>query len=385
MEEEVIYPEADTRTYKKVIIILLIVALGLLYLYYLLTRPLVPTGRPKLKGYSHVFSIYGAGADRLSQPTEVAVGKDGKIYVADTQKHRIMVFDGNGRFVTKFGKKGQGKGEIEFPSGITVDDAGRVYVVSYTLGKLIVYDRSHRPFWEITFPFLGPLTATAKGKKLYVTTRAGIMIGDLKGNLLTTLSKGGSLKGEVNRPTGIVADNKGNIYVADSMNYRIQALDKNGKSLWVVGAPLPPWTGQEEDLTERERKRQFGLPVSITMDKDGILYVMDAFNGEIVILSPKGEVLGTVGEWGHDDGQFYYPAGMAYAGNERFVIADKFNDRVQVVRIPSPTPPTPLERISRWIFSPLIIGLLLLLAILITIRIWYMRKKRALEGEQEAY
>lgn len=382
MEEE-IYREPDTATYRKIIIVLLIVALGLLYLYYLLNKPLGLVGGRRLKGYSFVFSIYGAGADRLSRPTEVAVGRDGKIYVADTFRHRIMVFDKNGKYLTKFGKKGKGKGQIELPSGIAVDNEGRVYVVSYTLNKLLIYDRRYKPYWEVTFPGLGPLTATIEDRKLYVATRAGIMIGDLKGNLLTTLGRGGSKKGELNRPTGIVVDSKGNIYVADSMNYRIQALDKNGKPLWVVGASPPRATG--EDMTEMERKRQFGLPTSITMDENGYLYVMDAFNGEIVIVSPKGEVVGTVGDWGKDDGQFYYPAGIAYAGGERFVVADKFNDRVQVVAIPSPAPAKPLRRISRWVFSPLIIGLLLLIAIILLVRMWYSRRKRALEGLEESY
>ncbi len=373
--------EGEPRTYTKLIIFLLVVVLGLLYLYYVLSKPLQPLVTPRLKGYTHVLSIYGAGADRLYRPTEVAVGKDGKIFVADTMKHRIMVFDRNGRFLTKFGKKGKGKGEIEFPSAITVDDNGRVYVISYNLSKLIIYNQRYKPYWEITFPGLGPLSATVKGKRLYITTRAGIMIGDLKGNLLTTLSRGGSRKGEVNRPTGIAVDNRGNIYLADSMNYRIEALDKKGKPLWVVGAP--PKTGPGKPLEEVERTRQFGLPVSLTLGPDGNLYVMDAFAGEILILDKKGKILGKVGDWGQEDGQFYYPAGITSAGGDRFVVADKFNDRVQVVRIPSPTAGAVLP-FAQWAFNPYVIALLILAIITVLTWMWYRRWKRQRAQEESA-
>jgi hypothetical protein len=59
----------------------------------------------------------------------------------------------------------------------------------------------------------------------------------------------------------------------------------------------------------------------------------------------KGKVLNKVGSWGHNEGELYYPAGIAYGGNETFAIADKFNDRVQVLRIPSPLI-TPAERLT---------------------------------------
>lgn len=369
MEKEVAAAEVrEPRTYTKLIIFLLIIVVGLLYLYYILSRPFQPVAGVPLKGYTHVLSIYGAGADRLSNPTEVAVDKSGNIYVADTDKHRIMVFDSNGKFLAKFGSKGKNADEIEYPSSVAVDNAGRTYVISYTQNKLIIYNQRHKPYWEISFQGLGPLTSTVRGNRLYVTTRAGIMIGDLKGNLASTLSKGGSKKGEVNRPTGIVVDNQGNIYLADSMNYRVQAIDKKGKSLWVVGAPPKQTPGQP--MEEMEKTRQFGLPASIAMGGDGNLYVMDAFAGEINIFDKKGKQLGKVGDWGHDDGQFYYPAGIASAGGDKFVIADKFNDRVQVVRIPSPTAKGALPFTQRNLL-PLIVAAIVLALLLVSAWMFY--------------
>lgn len=377
-EEEMILEEKPKK-YTRLIVFLLIIAIGLIYLYWLLTRPLLPLNAPKLKGYTHLFSIYGYGSDRLSKPTEVAADKEGNIYVADTMKSRVMVFNGNGKYITQFGKKGSEMGSIDFPSSIAIDDNGRIYVTSYKLNKLVIFNQKYKPIQEITFKGLGPLTSTIKNNKLYVTARAGIFIGDLKGKLLTSFHKGGSKAGEFNRPTGIAVDDNENIYLADSMNYRVQAVDKRARSLWVAGAP-PEWKSEGESFTEVEKKRQYGLPVSLALAPDGNLYVMDAFSGEIIIFDKKGNSLGKVGEWGQEDGQFYYPAGIASIGGDRFAVADKFNNRVQVVRIPSPT--AGILEASGIPFN-LIIFILLILALIIT-AIWayYKRWKKRRELEE---
>jgi len=324
-----------------VLLIILLVLLGMMVgLYYMLTRPPQAVGVSKPKGYSHVFSIYGYGADRLYRPTEVAVDKAGNIYVADTFKHRVLIFDKTGKYIGKFGKKGKDRGEFELPSAITVDENGRICVLSHTQNKVLIFNQSKKLLWEIEVP--GPLAATVKNKKLYVTTDRGVMIGDLNGNLLNSFGVKGRAKGQFNRPTGIAVDDRGNIYVADSMNYRLSAYNKEGKHIWDVGSPPDP----KKAIQSRERK--FGLPVGLTLSDDGLLYMMDAFNGEVYIFNTDGQQRGVVGEWGKDDGQFYYPGGLVSMGSELFAVADKFNDRVQVVRIPSPNI-TPVARAGKYV------------------------------------
>lgn len=376
--EDIINIEKAPKNYTRLIIFLAILVAGLLYLYFILSKPMEPLNKPNLKGYSHLFSIYGVGADRLVKPTEVAVDKEGNIYVADTMKSRIIVFNEDGDYVTMFGKKGKGKYDLEFPSAVSVDENGRVYVISYTLRKLVIFNKQHRPVWAIMIKE-GPLTSIVKKGKLYVATRTGVMIGDLKGNLLTYFDRPGRRRGQFNRPTGIAVDDNGNMYFADSMNYRVQAMDKKGKPLWVVGKPFKYERGKP--LEELERGRDFGLPQSLTLAPDGNLYMMDAFAGEIYIYDKKGKELGKVGEWGQEDGQFYFPAGIASAGGEKFAIADKFNNRVQVVRIPSPTG-SPLS-VSGLPINILLIILLILSAIGVLSWMWYRRMKNQ-SAEMEA-
>ncbi len=54
----------------------------------------------------------------------------------------------------------------------------------------------------------------------------------------------------------MAVDEDGNIYVADSFNYRVQALSKAGKVLWVYGNPIPP----DKAIQFQGADRKFGLP-----------------------------------------------------------------------------------------------------------------------------
>ncbi|MFZ3062179.1 MAG: 6-bladed beta-propeller, partial [Actinomycetota bacterium] len=164
------------RKYILATAVLLVILAGLIFLVYLLSRPPTNIGAKSAEGYRHLFSIYGFEGDRLYRPTEVAIDKNGNIYVADTFKHRIVVFDSTGKFIRMFGEKGEKPTQIQFPSAVAVAPDGRVYVLSATQNKIVVY-RGSKPYWVINVE--KPLAVTIKKNRLYITTARGIMIGDL--------------------------------------------------------------------------------------------------------------------------------------------------------------------------------------------------------------
>ena len=95
----------------------------------------------------------------------------------------------------------------------------------------------------------------------------------------------------------------------------------------------------------------------------------------------------TAGEWGGEDGQFYYPDGLAYLGGDRYAVADKFNGRVQVVRISLPGSAEGVGEgaglgiggLGRLLLcSAAFLGLLLLLLLLL---IWYRRRGLEDDGD----
>ena len=62
------------------------------------------------------------------QPTDVAVGPDGTVYVAELQ-HRISILDGDGNVLTRWGgERSREPGQFAAPHGIAVDSRGDIYV-----------------------------------------------------------------------------------------------------------------------------------------------------------------------------------------------------------------------------------------------------------------
>ncbi len=56
-------------------------------------------------------------------PSGIAVDSTQNIYVADSNNHRIEVFDSAGNFKFKFGSSGSGNGQFSYPFGIAVDSS----------------------------------------------------------------------------------------------------------------------------------------------------------------------------------------------------------------------------------------------------------------------
>jgi DNA-binding beta-propeller fold protein YncE len=75
----------------------------------------------------------------FSKPTNVAVDKDGNLFVSDTLNDRVEVFDADGVFIRAFGKNGDGPGDFARPKGIAVDADGHVWVADAMLNRLQVF------------------------------------------------------------------------------------------------------------------------------------------------------------------------------------------------------------------------------------------------------
>lgn len=80
----------------------------------------------------------------FSLPTNVAVDKDGNLYVTDTLNNRIQIFDADGKFISTFGKNGDGPGYFSRPKGIAVDGDGHIWVSDSVQQRVQVFDREGR-------------------------------------------------------------------------------------------------------------------------------------------------------------------------------------------------------------------------------------------------
>jgi len=314
-----------------VLLVLLLLVGALAALNYMVRRP-AAFQETREGEREFLFSIYGSEGDLLRRPAGVTVSESGDIYVADTGKRRIVVFNEDGELDGIYGNPGQGELDLWNPIDVAVAQDGRSYVVDKSKNKIVMYDATRMATRAITFAEEPPISVEVAGDELIVTTASGILIGTLDGELQTGYVARGKEQGQFDMPGGVTVDEDGTIYVADSLNYRVQALGTDGAIKWAYGEPLPPG----EAIQFGDETRKFGLPADIALDEAGFLYVVDGTDGEIKILEAEtGEFVEQFGDVGHEDGFFYYPDAVAYM-NGRLVVADTFNDRVEVFRVPVP-------------------------------------------------
>lgn len=90
----------------------------------------------------------GNGPNQFSSPSDVVVGRNGDIFVADGHgegtNERIMKFDKKGKFIKQWGKPGNGAGGTgEFSSlhALAMDSRGRLFIGDRDNNRIQIYDQ----------------------------------------------------------------------------------------------------------------------------------------------------------------------------------------------------------------------------------------------------
>jgi streptogramin lyase len=119
----------------------------------------------------------------------------------------------------------------------------------------------------------------------------------------------GDFIGEFAFPGGIATDPRGNVYVADWGNHRIQKFTPEGDF-------LAEWGNQGRGNGE------FRYPAGVATDARGKVYVADTGNERIQKFAPDGEFLKKWGSSGSGDGEFAEPVDLATDGQGNVYVAD---------------------------------------------------------------
>lgn len=334
--------KSNKRLYQLMTAILLLVAvlIGLILFYSKKAQPLQDIAAQVPAGIKHIASIYGPKAgDNFDKPESVGIDEDNNIYVADTGNHRIAVFDSNGNFKRVFGDIKT----VPYPLSVAVAKSGKMYVTSLMYQRLTILDKSGKPLKVIGFKKKAeiPLRVKIHKNKLYMTTVGHLMVLNMDGKIEKKFGKEGRAINQFEYPNGIVIGKvdklKDGIVVSDSNNNRIQIFTNKGKPFAYLGNP--PKNLKDTSLT-------FGLPTGIDMDEEGRVFVMDSLNHSVRIFDNKGNDLGELGQQGSTDGTYYYPTDIVHVEGKRFIITDKWNDRVQICELEigsNPKPSKPKE------------------------------------------
>lgn len=91
---------------------------------------------------AHLFDIgkRGSGPGEFNLPRDLAIGKDGRLYVVDGGNFRVQVFDKNGQYLRSFGSVGKQLGNFARPKEIATDREGNVYVVDTAFGNFQIFN-----------------------------------------------------------------------------------------------------------------------------------------------------------------------------------------------------------------------------------------------------
>ena len=251
-------------------------------------------------------------------PTYSVVNRKGVIYVSDTDNHvvrrivneRVYTAAGNGIAGNKNGKFGEA--QFNTPTGLALDADDNVYVAD-SLNHVI---RKITPE-GVTSTFAGAAGETGGYKD------------------------GSAAEALFNEPMGLAFDEKGGLYVADSGNHLIRYIHE-GKVTTIAGKPTAAdaltgyMTGGYANGSGGDAR--FNRPRGLAY-ADGVLFIADSLNNRIRALQANGKVIAIAGQSAPGDtvgavdvAQFSQPSSLLYTAGKLYV-ADTMNNSVKMLEV----------------------------------------------------
>ena len=250
---------------------------------------------------------------RLNYPYGVAVDGAGNLYIADLANHRIRKVDSTGTITTFAGTGERGFGgdggpasqaQLNFPTGVAVDEAGNLYIADWSNARIRKVDG----------------TGT-------ITTIAGT------GELGFGGDGGPAIQARLSLPYSVAVDDAGNLYIADQYNNRIRRVDSTGTITTIAGTGERRFGGDGGPAIQA----QLGDPTGVAVDGAGNLYIADQYNNRIRRVDSTGTIttIAGTGERGFSgpatQAQLDDPTGVAVDGAGTLYIADASNHRIRLL------------------------------------------------------
>jgi DNA-binding beta-propeller fold protein YncE len=257
----------------------------------------------------------------LTRPFDVTTAGKGIVYVTDASQGTLR-FDLNKGEVEPIGEKSEV--ELDNPRGIAYAH-GNVYLSVASKGQIVVLDDEGKYVRTIGEPGQYPgaidlVCDTVRNRLIIVDNkRHNVFVHTLAGDSLFALGKRGEADGEFNFPQSAAVDRDGNIFVVDAFNFRIEVFDANGKYVRQFGS-------------QGDAFGMFNRPKGIAIDSDDNIYVLDAVHQNYQIFNREGQLLLFVGRYGTDNRGFINPVSIAIDGEDNIYVTDHLNGRLQVFR-----------------------------------------------------
>jgi len=267
----------------------------------------------------------------------VAVDGAGNVYIGDSDNYRVRKVTASTGIITTvagdgtYGYNGDNipatEAELDAPEGVAVDSAGNIYIAD---------------FWNCR---IRKVTASTG----YISTVAGDGTCGYNGDNITATSA------ELYHPNNVAVDSAGNIYIADSGDYRVRKVTAStGKISTVAGDGTYGFSGDNGPATSAE----LYFPDGLAVDSSGNIYIADYWNdrirvvntgstartiatvviqaGDIATVAGDGYGSPNSGGFSGDNGpatkaELYFPTGVALDSAGNIYISDGDNGRIREV------------------------------------------------------
>lgn len=226
------------------------------------------------------FQIVGGPGRRLQSPSGVAVDGDDNIYVSDSMRGVVLVYDPDGKYVRTIGNVGS-EGLFEHPTGIAIDrKAGHLYILDPPRHVLFILDLEGKVLARVgtvdelsgfslrsgsTEPgrFKDPKAVLIHNDELIVLDATRIHIFDLQGKFLEEFKVLSSADLHKDSVPGLFMDAENRIYISDPRSGTIRMHSHDGQFLRAFGRP-------------GLRMGEFDVPTGMWADSTGRVYIVDA-------------------------------------------------------------------------------------------------------------
>lgn len=228
--------------------------------------------------YSCKFGEFGVTDGQFTEPSGVSIGPSNDIIVADTNSHRIQIFDSEGKFKFKFGECGKREGQLLYPN--------RVAVVKQT-GDIVVTERSpthqiqiYNQYGQFIRKFGANILQHPRGvcvdsKNRIIVVECKVMrviIFDLMGNVLHKFNCAKYLE----FPNGCCCSNdREEIFISDNRAHCIKVFNYEGQFLRQIGG---------EGITN--------YPIGVGINANGEVLVADNHNNfNLTVFNQDGQMV----------------------------------------------------------------------------------------------